>query len=208
MNIKQFSLGPLGTNCYIIYKENKAIIIDPGGEANKVIQWLSLEKIEPIAILLTHAHFDHIGAVDELRHHYHIKVYMHREEASWLMDPSLNRSTFFIGAETKTDAPDYLLETGGFSLGPFDFEVIYTPGHSPGSISFLVKEEHIIFSGDVLFYRGIGRTDLPGGDYAIITDSIQNKLYKLEDETVVYPGHGPKTVIGEEKLHNPFVSEK
>jgi hydroxyacylglutathione hydrolase len=208
MNIKQFSLGPLGTNCYIVYQENKAIIIDPGGEANQVIQWLSLEKIEPIAILLTHAHFDHIGAVDDLRQHYDIKVYMHREEASWLMDPSLNRSKFFIGAEIKTDPPDYLLENGEFSLGPFDLEVIYTPGHSPGSISFLVKEENIIFSGDVLFNRGIGRTDLPGGDFAVITDSIQNKLYKLEDETVVYPGHGPKTVIGEEKLHNPFVSEK
>jgi hydroxyacylglutathione hydrolase len=208
MNMKQFSLGPLGTNCYIVYKENKAIIIDPGGDANQVKQWLSLERLEPIAILLTHAHFDHIGAVDDLRQHYHIKVYMHHQEASWLMDPSLNRSTFFIGAEIKTDAPDYLLEAGEFSLGPFDFEVIYTPGHSPGSISFLVKEEHIIFSGDVLFHRGIGRTDLPGGDFAVLTDSIQNKLYKLEDETVVYPGHGPKTVIGEEKLHNPFVLEK
>ncbi|WP_026906692.1 MBL fold metallo-hydrolase [Paucisalibacillus globulus] len=207
MNIKSFSLGPLGTNCYILYKGNKAVIIDPGAEGEKVMKWLSTNKLQPLAILLTHAHFDHIGAVDLLRNSYDIKVYMHKDEKLWLENPSLNGSLLFIGEEIVTSAPDVLLESGPLMLESFKFEVFHTPGHSPGSVSFLMHQEKLIISGDVLFKRGIGRTDLPGGDYVVIQDSIRNKLYQLEHDIKVFPGHGPETTIGEEKQLNPFVPE-
>lgn len=208
MELRSFSLGPLGTNCYIVYYDKKALIIDPGAEGERLIDWLSKEELEPLAILLTHAHFDHIGAVDHLRNFYHIPVYMHEAEQEWLENPALNGSELFIGNGISTTRPDYLLDQGAFSIGEFEFEVVYTPGHSPGSISFLFTEENVIISGDVLFNQGIGRTDLHGGDYNLLQDTIKNKLYQLPNELIVYPGHGPQTTIGEEKLHNPFVREK
>jgi hydroxyacylglutathione hydrolase len=208
MNIQHFSLGPLGTNCYILHQADKAIIIDPGEEGPKIINWLSSNNLNPVAILLTHAHFDHIGAVDLLRKNYRIKVYMHKKEETWLENPNLNGSLLFIQEEVKTGEPDVLVEEGLLSIDSFSFEIIHTPGHSPGSISFKVVEDNKIISGDVLFHRGIGRTDLPGGDFNEIQNSIRNKLYPLPDDTVVYPGHGPVTTIGEEKNLNPFVPEK
>ncbi|MEN2464976.1 MBL fold metallo-hydrolase [Ornithinibacillus sp. FSL M8-0202] len=208
MEIKQFQLGPLGTNCYLVHNTEQVIIIDPGGDGKRLMNWLTENNLEPIAILLTHAHFDHIGAVELLRTHYNIKVYMHKEEATWLEDPSLNRSLAFIGEEIITSAPDVLLGPGNFSIGPFEFDVLYTPGHSPGSISFLLQAEKVIFSGDVLFNRGIGRTDLPGGDFATLQDTIWNTLYTLTNDITVYPGHGPTTTIGEEKRYNPFIPQK
>jgi hydroxyacylglutathione hydrolase len=207
LNIKSFSLGALGTNCYILYKGDKAIIVDPGAEGEKVKSWLSNNHLQPIAIFLTHAHFDHIGAVEYLRKFYGIKVYMHEAERTWLGSPKLNGSLLFIGDEIKTGEPDEIVKPGPLAIEGFELDIIHTPGHSPGSISFLVVGEKMLVSGDVLFQRGIGRTDLPGGDYKIIQDTIRNKLYHLADETIVYPGHGPVTTIGEEKLLNPFVPE-
>lgn len=201
------SLGELGTNCYILYVNQNALIIDPGGEADKVISWLEAESIKPKAILLTHAHFDHIGAVHTLRTHYNIDVYLHAEEADWLGDPELNRSTGFLREEVRTDPPNHLLKAEHMHLDGFEFDVIHTPGHSPGSVSFVFADHGFVVSGDVLFQRGIGRTDLPGGDLSVLVDSVRNKLYKLEDTVTVYPGHGPKTKIGDEKRLNPFVSE-
>lgn len=205
MKIKQMSLGELGTNCYILYKDYNALIIDPGGEADKVMTWLDAESLVPQAILLTHAHFDHIGAVDTLRSHYDIDVYLHKEESEWLEDPDLNRSTGFMRKEIRTSKPDHLLKEGPMELLNFEFEVIHTPGHSPGSVSFIFNDDRFIVSGDVLFQRGIGRTDLPGGDLKELVSSIRNKLYILENAFIVYPGHGPATQIGKEKQLNPFV---
>lgn len=207
LKLKSFSLGPLGTNCYIVYQDKMALIIDPGAEGEKLLDWLTEEKLEPIAILLTHAHFDHIGAVDFLRTHFDLPVYMHEAEQEWLENPTLNGSELFIGERITTTRPDYLLNQGMFSIGPFEFEVVYTPGHSPGSISFLFQENNLIISGDVLFYQGVGRTDLAGGDFSVLQETIITKLYSLPAGVIVYPGHGPQTTIGEEKLHNPFVRE-
>lgn len=199
------SLGDLGTNCYIIYEEQNGLIIDPGGEAEKVISFLEEKDIIPVAILLTHAHFDHIGGVDTLRKYYNIDVYLHENEADWLEDPNLNRSTAFTRKEVRTKRPDHLLVPGQMTLSSFEFEVTHTPGHSPGSVSFIFADHNFIVSGDVLFQQGIGRTDLPGGSFAELEDSIKNKLYHLQDSTAVYPGHGSPTTIGSEKVNNPYI---
>ncbi|PAV29070.1 hypothetical protein CIL05_13935 [Virgibacillus profundi] len=208
MNIKSMSLGPLGTNCYIVYNDQTALIVDPGGESNLIIDFLDERRLSAAAILLTHAHFDHIGAVDKLRTFYDIEVYLHEKEASWLENPSLNRSVFFTGDEIKTKSPEHILKPGWMEVGPFAFEVIHTPGHSPGSVSFVFAEDLYVISGDVLFQQGIGRTDLPGGDMKQLELSIRNHLYKLDDSFAVYPGHGPKTNIAFEKQHNPFFKEQ
>ncbi|MEN2765990.1 MBL fold metallo-hydrolase [Ornithinibacillus xuwenensis] len=208
MNIKQFSLGPLGTNCYLIYQERHAIIIDPGGDSHVLVDYFTKNQLNPEAILLTHGHFDHIGAVEELRQYYQFPVYMHEEEKTWLDNPELNGSKLFIGNEITTKEPDFLLKPGKTKISQFDFDVFHTPGHSPGSISFYFENSKFIVSGDVLFYQGIGRTDLPGGDYGRIEETIRNIFYRLPDETVVYSGHGPHTTIEEEKRNNPFISQK
>ncbi|WP_164668615.1 MBL fold metallo-hydrolase [Virgibacillus doumboii] len=204
MKVKSMSLGPLGTNCYIIHNSNEAIIVDPGGEPEKVISYLDDEGLKPNAILLTHAHFDHIGGVDKLRTHFAVDVYIHEKEDEWLNDPALNGSLLFIGSEIATKNAEHYLVPGTVKLHTISFEVIHTPGHSPGSVSFIFHDEAFVIGGDVLFNRGIGRTDLPGGDIKELESSIRNGLYTLSDHFTVFPGHGPKTTIAEEKQHNPF----
>ncbi|MGP4107278.1 MBL fold metallo-hydrolase [Virgibacillus sp. L01] len=208
MIFKGMSLGPLGTNCYIVHNNNDAIVIDPSGDPEEIITYLNNEKLTPKAILLTHAHFDHIGGVDKVRSYYDINVYIHEEEATWLENPKLNGSLLFTGNEIKTKSAEHYLVPRNLQLGTIQFEIIHTPGHSPGSVSFIFhKQEHII-SGDVLFNLGIGRTDLPGGDIKQLEQSIRNKMYTLQDSYIVSPGHGPETTIGEEKQNNPFFSDK
>lgn len=209
MEWKQIPLGPLQTNAYVLFNEDKeAIIFDPGGEGEKLNNWLKSEKLKPTAILLTHAHFDHIGAVDDVRDFWNIPVYIHKKEKDWLTDPKKNGSALFMGSNSvKVKNADYLIkEDGKLEIGSFLFEVLETPGHSPGSISFYFKKLGIVFSGDVLFAGGIGRTDLPGGSYEVLMDSINQKLMELPENTVVASGHGPLTRIGIEMDSNPFIS--
>jgi len=201
MNVHTLPLGPLQTNCYIIYKNNAALIIDPGNEAHKVIDFIAEESLTPKAILLTHAHYDHIGAVGELRKHYNIDVYLHEAEAKWLSDPPYNSAGLF----PHTDEPEHLLVEGQLSIGDFTFSVLHTPGHSPGSVSFIFHDEKKIFSGDVLFRFGVGRTDLFQSSPQDLVYSLREKLYKLPDDFTVYPGHGTTTTIGDEKRQNPYV---
>lgn len=197
------SLGPLGTNCYIVSKEGDALIVDPGGEANIIIDFLKQESLSAQAILLTHAHFDHIGGLEALRAGLSLDVYLHENEADWLGNPNLNGSSSF-GNEIVTKRAEHVLKNGTLQIGPFEFKVLHTPGHSPGSVSFIFEEAFVI-SGDVLFQQGIGRTDLPGGDRRQLEASIRNHLYQLDDSFIVYPGHGPETTIKAEKRNNPFV---
>ena len=160
-------LGALQTNCYVLYHDEQALVIDPGDEGNKLINWLEKNTLQPVAILLTHTHFDHIGAVDELREKYKIPLYVHKEEQDWLQNPVLNGSgLFFPDKPLRVKEPDCIIEEEGeLTIGPFRLIILETPGHSPGSISFYEKERGVIFAGDTLFFGSIGRTDLPGGDH-------------------------------------------
>lgn len=206
MKAERLSLGPLGTNCYILMIEEEALVVDPGGEGTYLIQWLTERDLSPKAVLLTHAHFDHIGAVDDLRKNYQIPVYLHHAEKDWLQNPEKNGSSLFIGEAITMAAADYYLTPGMLQIGKFHFEVIETPGHSPGSVSFIFHEAYKVFSGDALFRSSIGRTDLPGGSMVQLKDSIKKKLFSLDHQFEVLPGHGPSTTIGYEKENNPFLS--
>lgn len=205
MQIKGMPLGPIGTNCYIVYDNGNALLIDPGAEADKIKAFLEREGLQVQAILLTHAHFDHIAALDDIREVVDVDVYIHENELSWLSDPQMNGSYKLLGNEIVMKPAESTLKMGPMQIGDFTFEVIHTPGHSPGSVSFLFDQHEFIISGDVLFYHGIGRTDLPGGSMKEIEATIQHKLYRLKESFTVYPGHGPQTTIGEEKQNNPFV---
>ncbi|ASN05240.1 MBL fold metallo-hydrolase [Virgibacillus necropolis] len=206
MNLKNMSLGPLGTNCYLMYNDRDALIIDPGGDADLIIDFFKDKSFIPKAILLTHAHFDHIGAVDQVRNTYNIDVYLHKNEKDWLEDSKLNGSILFTPEPISIKKAEYDLEEGGMQIESFSFDVLHTPGHSPGSVCFFFKESGILIGGDALFNRGVGRTDLPGGNMEQLKESIRTKLYTLDNSVVVYPGHGPETTIGQEKLHNPFIT--
>lgn len=208
MNWEQLPLGPLQTNCYIVANQNKqCLIFDPGEEAKKLILHLEKRKLMPQAILLTHAHFDHIGAVDDVRRRFNIPVYLHDKEKNWLMDPALNGSQFFMLGPIKADKAEHLISAEGkMSVGDFSFEAFETPGHSPGSVSFYFKEDGFVVSGDALFQGSIGRTDLPGGDHELLLKSIHNKLLVLPEETYVLPGHGSTTTIESEMESNPFLN--
>ncbi|WP_181350103.1 MBL fold metallo-hydrolase [Thalassobacillus sp. CUG 92003] len=204
MKFEKMPLGPLGTNCYIVHDHNQALIVDPGGDFESLLHFLQGEKLVPIAILLTHAHFDHIGAVEDVRNHYSIPVYIHEQEASWLTDARLNGSALFQMGEITTHPPEKYLEPGKLEIGPFQFEIRYTPGHSPGSVSFVFPEQSTVIAGDTLFQSGIGRTDLPGGNMEELLASIQTQIFSLTEETAVLPGHGPNTKVGSERQSNPF----
>lgn len=157
--------------------------------------------------MLTHAHFDHIGAVDNVRKEWNIPVYVHKNEAEWLTDPSLNGSASLTGQTITAEKADHLIEEeGDLKIGPFTLRMLFTPGHSPGAVSYYAEEENLIVSGDVLFKGGIGRTDLPGGNQKVLMDSIHQKLLTLPEETLVLSGHGPETDIATEQEQNPFIN--
>ncbi|MBD1378875.1 MBL fold metallo-hydrolase [Metabacillus arenae] len=208
MNWVQIPLGPLQTNAYILSnKEKDCVIFDPGSEGDKVNQYIQKEKLNPLAILLTHAHFDHIGGVDDVRKKWCIPVYIHEEEKDWLTNPELNGSTFFLTGGITAKPADHLLKGDQtLTIQDFTFSVYETPGHSPGSVSFYHKESQAVFSGDALFAGSIGRTDLRGGNHEQLIKSIHEKLLTLPEETIVLSGHGPETSIEKEMEQNPFLN--
>ncbi|MBG9791928.1 metal-binding protein [Paenibacillus dendritiformis] len=204
--IQSYTLGPVQTNAYVLINEEtkEAALIDPGMNPEPLLQGLQGLKVS--AVLLTHAHFDHIGGVDAVREAHGCPVYIHEREADWLTTPELNGSKMWpqVCAPMAMKPAEHLLQDGQtLELIGHTFQVMHTPGHSPGSVSFL-HEKHL-FSGDVLFRTSVGRTDLRDGDMNVLLQSIHGKLFPLGDDVTVYPGHGPVTTIGYEKEHNPFV---
>lgn len=206
----QLPLGPLQTNAYIIYnKEGSCLIVDPGEEKNKIRRFIQRKKLQPKAILLTHAHFDHIGAADAIREEYKIPLYLHQAEKKWLSNPALNGSASFeeIQPVVVNPADQLFTKSGKCSIGEFTFYVYETPGHSPGGVSFYFQEDGFVVVGDTLFEGGIGRTDLKGGQETQLLKSIRQTLLHLPEDTYVLPGHEGITTIGQEIKHNPFLKK-
>lgn len=206
MQIWGKELGDFGTNCYIIQctQTGAAAVVDPGTPAPWIKQHLAAHGLTISLILLTHGHLDHIGGVQWVKSFSDAPVLVHPADLEMLSDPLLNGSALFGGDLIKLDGADRLLEHGDVvELGKLRLQVLHTPGHSPGGISFYTPG-HLI-SGDALFAGSIGRTDLPGGNYEVLKRSIHTHLFTLPDETVVHPGHGPTTTIGDERAYNPFL---
>ncbi|WP_404443577.1 MBL fold metallo-hydrolase [Sutcliffiella horikoshii] len=208
MKWKQLPLGPLQTNAYLLINDKKeCIIFDPGSEGQAFNTYLEENALKPLAVLLTHAHFDHIGAVDAVRNHWKVPVYVHKKEKTWLGDPSLNGSKFFQLGPITAEPADHLIQAEEkLVISNFELEILYTPGHSPGSVSFYHEPSKVVFAGDALFAGSIGRTDLPGGNHDQLIQSIHNKLLTLPEETTVLAGHGMTTTIAREMDSNPFLN--
>jgi len=207
--VKMLPVGPLLTNCYIVGCEEtkEGAIIDPGGDADRILATVEETGLTVKYVINTHGHFDHILANRKVVEATGAKLAIHPKDEPMLLAKLSGLANFFgLGGIIPSPPPDLLLEEGDELLvGKLRFKVLHTPGHSPGSISLYNEEEGVVFAGDVLFNGGIGRTDLPGGSYRTLMESIRNKLLTLPDETIVYPGHGPPTTIGKERRSNPFL---
>jgi hydroxyacylglutathione hydrolase len=201
------TVGPLQENCYLYAcpVTREAVIIDPGDEAERIIATIQELKLIPRYIINTHGHFDHICAIDAVSSVYPVPLAIHPADVALYSDENIAAMLGRKGPLVKR-TPDMLLKEGDrIAFGTLTLEVLHTPGHTPGGVS-LLSQPYCVFSGDTLFYRGIGRTDLAGGNYEQIITSIREKLYTLDDELVVFPGHGEPTTIIEEKHENPFVT--
>ncbi|EKU49876.1 MBL fold metallo-hydrolase [Staphylococcus massiliensis] len=206
MRISHLPLGMVETNCYFIENDNSLIIVDPGADSGRIFDQVNKINKPVKAVLLTHAHFDHIGALDDVIEKYDVPVYMHQEEESFLTDPDKNGSGKFAEYGlplVKSTAKPQFLNEGKAEVEGFKFNVLHTPGHSPGSLTYVFDEFAVV--GDTLFNSGIGRTDLYKGDYETLVDSIKDKIFELEQDLPLYPGHGPYTTVEDEEL-NPYLN--
>jgi len=205
MIFEAMAVGSYMSNCYIVGSEKtkEAAIIDPGAEFNKIDAKIIELGLTPKMIILTHAHGDHIGAALELIEKYNIPVYIHEDDAEALIDSNINLSKVLFRKEVNINPDVRLKDKDKIILGDLEFEIIHTPGHTPGGIS--IKIENIMMTGDTLFNHSIGRTDFPGGSFEQIIDSIRNKIFKYDDDIIVYPGHNSPTTILSEKIGNPFM---
>jgi hydroxyacylglutathione hydrolase len=207
MKIQTFIYGVVQTNCYIVSNEktSEAILIDPADNAENIKNTLKEQNLNPVAILLTHGHFDHMMAAPELSAHYKIDIYVSENEKDLIRDPKMN-AAFLIRNNLTVIPNKYFHHNESLTFIDKNIRVIHTPGHTAGSTCFYFEDEGVLISGDTLFYESIGRTDLPTGNSSEILKSIQENLLWLPDEVVVYPGHGDKTTIGHEKRNNPYLS--
>jgi glyoxylase-like metal-dependent hydrolase (beta-lactamase superfamily II) len=207
MLVETFAAGRFQCNCSVIARGKDAIVIDPGGETARIAEILRVNDLTVRAIIHTHAHLDHIHCTRDVKEAHGGTIGLHRGDL-FLYDGIAMQAKMF-GWQVRPVLPvDRFLEHGDrLALGDGEVEVIHTPGHTPGSLCFEVRDgaRTLVFAGDTLFRRSVGRTDLPGGDAAQLARSIQDRLYSRDLDAVVIPGHGPSTILGDEARGNPFV---
>ncbi len=205
MIFESLCVGHMGVNCYILAsgEGRKAIIIDPGSDYNKIRRLMDKHKLVPGLVINTHGHYDHIGCDDK----FGVPVYIHQDDKDFLHEPSLNLSELFFVPYKVNAEVHVITDNQEISLDDIRLKAIHVPGHTPGGVALLMlsPKTDILFSGDILFYRGIGRSDLGGGSQEQLVSHIKNKILTLNPSIVVYPGHGQSTTIKEETENNPFL---
>lgn len=211
LNVKIFQFNPLQENTYLVFNEAKqCIIVDPGcyteQERDQLAQFISSKQLKPVLLVNTHCHLDHVFGNKFIHDQFGLELHIHAGEQKVLEMAPTSGLMWNLPFDNYQGTLHFLSESTPIHLGEDKLEVLYTPGHSPASISFYSKEDDLLIAGDVLFRESVGRTDLPGGNPDILAHSIKTQLYTLPDETIVYPGHGIPTTIGHEKHHNPFIS--
>lgn len=209
LNIKAWTVGLFAENPYLIAcaKSGQAVFVDPGDDAPRLLRELTDAKVELQAILLTHAHLDHVGALTELREATGVPVYLHPADDVLLQKAHQLWRSFGKHIGPIAPAEHTLNDGDSIMVGDTELRVLHTPGHTPGSVCLYAPDDQTLIAGDTLFFESIGRTDLPGGDTSTLLRSIRAKLWPLPDKTRVYPGHGQPTMIGHERRHNPFVKD-
>jgi hydroxyacylglutathione hydrolase len=208
MEIECLELGDFGTNSYVVRADGEAkecLVIDPGFSPGPLLDFLQENQLQPVKILLTHGHCDHIAGIEAVQNQFgEIPVYVSGEDAPMLGDAKLNLS-WMTGMALRCEADQELADGDVVELDGLQFTVLATPGHTTGGVSFYCEQAGVVFSGDTLFAGSIGRDDFPGGNRQTLLASIRDKLLALPEETKVYSGHGPVTTIGEETQTNPFL---
>lgn len=207
MTVKKFLAGPLGTNCYLAVNEDtkEAVVVDPAGLPADLSACIEKEALKLQAVLLTHAHFDHIMGIGDVQKAYgKLPVYVHQADMRMLEDPKWNLSGEY-GYGYSYRGGEAVADGQVLSLAGYEIRVLHTPGHTPGGVCYYFGSEGIVFSGDTLFRRSVGRTDFAGGSMAELVRSVREKLFVLPEDTKVYPGHMGTTAIGQEKKYNSFV---
>ena len=212
ITIQGFTFNPFQENTYILYDETKdCVIIDPGcsnrEEQNEMAEFIKEEGLKPVRLLNTHCHIDHVFGNSFIAKKYDLGLEIHKEDLQTLHSLPQVSHLYGLNAEESVEPSGFLAEGDQVKFGNSVLDIVFTPGHSPGSISFICREDKFVIGGDVLFYGSIGRTDLPGGDHETLLRSIREKLFVLDDDFAVFSGHGQETAIGFEKKHNPFLAE-
>ena len=206
MEIQKFEVGPFLENTYLLTKNGQHLIIDPGFSNEPEYQRVKENITGKLkAVVLTHAHVDHVLGISRLRNDFKVPVYLSSEDRFLWENFGSQAQMFGINQTGFSFEPEVLPSADTFTIADFEFECLYTPGHSPDHISLYFKNEEFVIAGDALFKESIGRTDLYKGNFELLAKSIKEKLYTLSENTTVYPGHGPETTIAYEKEHNPFI---
>jgi len=210
MKVQAFTFNDFQENTYVLYDDSsECVIIDPGcnndQEEKMLSDFIADHKLTPLGLLNTHCHIDHILGNKYVAEKYALELIAHEGEVPVLQSGTMVSQMYNIPYKTSPEISSYLKDGEDYIFGNSTLKVLFTPGHSPASISFYNEEHKTLIAGDVLFQNSIGRTDLPGGNFDILIASIKTKFWSLADETIVYSGHGPSTTIGKEKMHNPFL---
>jgi len=205
MKILVMEVGMIGTNCYIAVNEetNAGVVVDPGGDSDKILNVIKKHDIKIEAIFITHGHSDHIMGLDEVRKATGAKVYISKADEPMLKDADRNLSMFIGQNKTFAGADENFTDGQELVVAGIKFKILATPGHTPGGVCILA--DNVVFCGDTVFAESIGRTDLPGGSYEDIIKSIKDKILPLADNVQLLPGHGPATTVGWERRRNPFL---
>jgi hydroxyacylglutathione hydrolase len=206
MRYKLIIVGALETNCFLVYDPETldCAVVDPGSDPDKIYPVIAEEELHPVVLINTHGHIDHIGANRDIKDKFHIPLLIHAGDKDLLTRTQNLEISLLLNAQDSPPADKILVDGETIKIGKGCLRVLHTPGHTPGSVSLL--GDGFLLSGDTLFFEGVGRTDLPGGNQAQLERSIREKIMTLPDDTVVLPGHGPLTTVGQERQNNAFLT--